>query len=104
MENKTKSVVIDSTATKKVSHTTKAQVTEKIYVDANKTTTNHGPIEQQLAKNVNPYFSYFPDFYKREFKRAELNAIILGVFSLILLIAFSLACAFTVEDNSPSTY
>jgi hypothetical protein len=104
MENKTKSVVLDSTATKKVSHTTKAQVTEKIYVDANQITANHTIPEQQLAKNTNPYFSYFPDFYKREFKRAEINAIFLSIFALILIVAFCLACSFTIKDSSPNSY
>jgi hypothetical protein len=104
MESKTKSVIIDPAATKKVSNTANTKVTEKIYVDANKIQTNNAHSQEKTSKNTNQYFSYFPDFYKREFKRAEINAITLTVFSLAMIVFFILACTFTIKIGNPSSY
>jgi hypothetical protein len=104
MESKTKSVIIDPTATRKASNTGKGKVTEKIYVDANQIPTTHTAIQDKALKNTNPYFSYFPDFYKREFKRTEINAIALTIFSLLMIVFFILACTFTIKNGNPSSY
>jgi hypothetical protein len=82
MDSKTQSIIVEPgkhSATTRVEKNIQTQ-TKDIYL-----TQLQQKDTQTQTKNVNPFYQYFPKFYKSELKRSKITLIIWSIFSFLVL-------------------